>query len=184
MGTIDWLMQHWECMEHGPLGCKAGCAYNANSVHGVDWLTDWCPPTIYMQSLSMTYIYVSYIWLGGEGALIKSSCACMQPHPSCSLSSLPPSCVHQATGVCKLESSEGHCSDVTRCIVIQSDLTWKAFIHGRELAHSSTVSLYINFRHKVLIHKQKSHFIPYTGNATHYSDCGTLNTAPAILEGR
>ena len=53
---------------------------------------------------------------------------CIQTHPG----------VHQSNGLCKLESSEGHSSEVTRCIVVQSDFTWKAFIHGRELAHSSS----------------------------------------------
>ena len=62
---------------------------------------------------------------------------CIQAHPGHPTCSLPPSWVHQSNGLCKLESSEGHSSEVTRCIVIQSDYTWKAFIHGRELAHSS-----------------------------------------------
>ena len=32
----------------------------------------------------------------------------------------------------------GRVSDVTRCIAIQPAPTWKAFVHGRELANSSS----------------------------------------------
>ena len=46
--------------------------------------------------------------------------------------------MQQPTGLCKLESVEGVGSEVTRCIAIQPGSTWKVFVHGRELANSSS----------------------------------------------
>lgn len=64
----------------------------------------------------------------------------MQPQSLDSMKSalsLPPCWVDQPTGLCKLEVRQDNSSEVTRCIVVQPDFTWKVYIHGRELAHSS-----------------------------------------------
>ena len=51
--------------------------------------------------------------------------------------SLPPCWVDQSTvGLCKLEARQDNSSEVTRCITIQPDFTWKMYVHGKEISHS------------------------------------------------
>lgn len=39
--------------------------------------------------------------------------------------------------MCKVEVRQNNSAEVTRCVVIQPDFTWNAYVHGKELSHSA-----------------------------------------------
>ncbi|SMN01235.1 hypothetical protein SPONN_2331 [uncultured Candidatus Thioglobus sp.] len=53
---------------------------------------------------------------------------------------LPPHWVDQSVGICKVEERHDSGSEVTRCIKIESDFTWKVYAHGREINPLSSCS--------------------------------------------
>lgn len=46
---------------------------------------------------------------------------------------LPPHWAAQSVGLCKVEGRHNCGSEVTRCITVESDFTWKVYAHGREI---------------------------------------------------
>ncbi len=56
---------------------------------------------------------------------------------------LPPYWVDRPKGICKVEEGQNHVPEVTRCITIGPDFTWKVHVHGKEVNCCSTAFQHI-----------------------------------------